>query len=186
MRGGRRTEAEKAEGRKCYNDVDPLTLEDIPEEYAFRLSKRCWDIRSLYGYIVDHKKNIDPHTSKPFTPQDYVKINKKLEKLGLSPIPTKPPLNKYIFKCQKFFYDKFIRIEEKFDYKNCEKAVIHDFENEFSFKFKDGPFIIECVKIFDEDSYFGCVIAKFGERELIVDFTMTEENYENFKAILEY
>ena len=98
MRGGRRTEAEKSEGPKCHGDLDPITFEKIPEQYAFRLHKTCWDIGSLYSYIVDYKKNIDPHTSKPFTNEDYIKINKKLKKLGLATIIQGPYFPETFFK----------------------------------------------------------------------------------------
>jgi hypothetical protein len=81
---GKRTEAEKAEGRKCHGHVDFLTQDKIPEKFAIRIDKRCYDVRSLKQYFETSDSFKDPLQQNVFfTEVQLKKINKKLTKVGI-------------------------------------------------------------------------------------------------------
>jgi hypothetical protein len=87
MRAGRRTEVEKSEGPKCYGHVDFLTQDEIPIEFAIRIDKRCYDVRSLVTWFKQSNSYKDPLQQSVFFNEEQIKkINKKLIKLGFEPI----------------------------------------------------------------------------------------------------
>ena len=64
---------------QCSNEVDPITQEEIPNEYKFTLAIAdeiyCYDIRALYDWIINYTDEEDNHptnpaTGLPFSPEE--------------------------------------------------------------------------------------------------------------------
>jgi hypothetical protein len=89
MKGGRRTDAEKA-NPKCHGQIDAATQEPIDPNFAIRLKENnhyfCFDIRSLHTWFSTGKRT-NPETNINFSEANIAKIQKKFIKAGLNADP---------------------------------------------------------------------------------------------------
>lgn len=88
LRGGKRTQLEKDEkGEKCAGEMDSVTFNPIPVEYAIRLKENehyfCFDIRSLNDWFKEGKRT-NPLTNLKFSDANIDKVFNKIQKVGLA------------------------------------------------------------------------------------------------------
>jgi len=86
LKGGARTQEQRDAGAKCAGETDPVSLNEIPPEFAIRVLENgrhfCYDIRSLFEWF-ELGKRTNPLTNLQFSEDNINKIKRKFIKAGL-------------------------------------------------------------------------------------------------------
>jgi hypothetical protein len=95
VRGGRRTDEERLTA-KCAGKTDPISMDEIPPEFAIRLTEggvtECWDIRHLKEWFTRSGGRRNPLTNLSFSAASLAKIEKKFNKVFQLPsLPVETP-----------------------------------------------------------------------------------------------